>query len=180
MTCALRGVYRGRVFRLAYMNFPSCQSDVRKKVTRLACAIALGSVVVFASRLAATTSEVRQPTLQVSQAQASQWRRMTPQEQATEVENILNNPLGIAALNQLAIEGFISPNCPKTFYVNEKVGGFQTLWRVKCPDARGVSTAVGYDEMRIIFNRFESNIENFQVERVSAEEGRAPATTLPD
>jgi hypothetical protein len=87
--------------------------------------------------------------------------------------------MGIAALNQLAIEGFISPNCPKTFYLNEKAGGFQSLLRVKCPNERGVSGARGYSEMRVIFNRFESNIESFVVERVSSE-GRPPTTKLPD
>jgi hypothetical protein len=124
-------------------------------------------------------SVAREQPPQLSQAQPQQWRRMTSEEQADAWGHILNSPLGIAALNQLAIEGFISPGCPKTFYLNEKVGGFQTLLRVKCPNERGVSAARGYGEMRVIFNRFETNIENFGVERVSSE-GRPPATTLPD
>lgn len=103
---------------------------------------------------------------------------MTPDEQANAWKYILNSPLGIAALNQLAIEGFISPTCPKTFYVNEQVGGFQTLLRVKCPDERGASIAQGYNEVRVIFNRFEDNIESFEVQRVYP--GRPPATSLPE
>jgi hypothetical protein len=141
--------------------------------------VALGMGLVSASSLAAMTSEAREQAPQLSQAQPQQWRRMTSQEQARAWEYILNSPLGIAALNQLAIEGFISPGCPKTFYLNQKVGEFQSLLRVKCPNERGVSGARGYGEMRVIFNRFESNIESFQVERVSSE-GRPPATKLPD
>lgn len=112
-----------------------------------------------------------------SRPQTQNWRRMSEPEKANALQYILNSPLGIAALNQLAIEGFISPQCPKTFYTDET--GFQTLLRVKCPDRRGVSIAVGYDEMRVIFNRFEDNIESFQVERVS-EENRSRVTPLPE
>ncbi len=150
-----------------------------KKLTPLHRGIALGMCMVFASSLAAMSAEAREQIPQLSQAQSQQWRRMTSQEQTQTWEYILSSPLGIAALNQLAIEGFISPGCPKTFYLNEKVGGFQSLLRVKCPTERGVSGARGYSEMRVIFNRFETNIENFEVERVSSE-GRPPATKLPD
>ncbi|MFW6358426.1 MAG: hypothetical protein ACOC0N_04320 [Chroococcales cyanobacterium] len=114
---------------------------------------------------------------EVSQAETDTWRQMTAQETERQWENILNNPLGIAALNQLAIEGFISPNCPKTFYINEQYGGFQTLLQVECPTGRGVSTAVAYDEMRVIFNRFEDNIETFEVRRISSES--PPRINLP-
>jgi hypothetical protein len=78
---------------------------------------------------------------------------MNADEEAATWDYILNSPLAIAALNQLAIEGFISPICKKTFYLNEKFGGLQTLLRVKCREPQGVSTAIGYDEMRVIFNR---------------------------
>jgi hypothetical protein len=94
------------------------------------------------------------------------WRLSTLDEQHAQWDYILNSPLGIAALNQLAIEGFISPLCPKTLYVNEEYGGFQFLMQVECPDPRGASTAVGYDEVHVIFNRFESNIENFNIQRL--------------
>lgn len=95
-----------------------------------------------------------------------QWRRMTQAERVIALEYILNSPMGIVALNQLAIEGFISPGCRKTFYINDQTAGFQTLLRVKCPTERGTSIAVGYDEVRVIFNRFEDNIEGFEVKRV--------------
>lgn len=106
------------------------------------------------------------------------WRKATSEEQPRLWNYILNSPLGIAALNQLAIEGFISPVCPKTFYVNQQYGEFQTLLQIKCPDERGVSTAQGYSEMRVTFNRFEDSIENFAIERVYPD--RPPTTELPE
>lgn len=146
-------------------------------MSRLVSCIVLAAGVIIASCSPATTLETSEKAPQNTQSQSQQWRRMTPKEQAQAWEYILNSPLGIAALNQLAIEGFISPVCAKTFYLNKKYEGFQTLLRVKCPDQRGVSSAIAYDEMRVIFNRFESNIESFEVERVSPE--RSPAQTLP-
>lgn len=119
----------------------------------------------------------QQPADSQRQSQTQKWRRMTESEKADALQYILNRPLGIAALNQLAIEGFISPQCPKTFYTDET--GFQTLLQVKCPNPRGVSIAVSYDEMRVILNRYEDNIENFQVERVS-DENRSRVTPLPE
>lgn len=163
------------------MSYPQFRLFNRKKVSRLVCCIVIAVGVVIASCTTATTSETNEKAPQNSQSQSQpqsqQWRRMTPKEQAQAWEYILNSPLGIAALNQLAIEGFISPVCAKTFYLNKKYEGFQTLLRVKCPDQRGVSSAIAYDEMRVIFNRFESTIESFEVERVDPE--RPPAQTLP-
>lgn len=158
------------------MSYPQFCLVNRKKVSWLVSCIALGMGVVIASS-AATTLEMGKQSLQPSQPLSQQWRRMNSKEQAQAWEYILNSPLGIAALNQLAIEGFISPVCPKTFYLNKKYEGFQTLLQVKCPDQRGVSSAIGYDEMRVIFNRFESNIESFEVERVSPER---PSVTMPE
>lgn len=160
------------------MSYPQFRSVNRKKVSRLVSCIALGMGMVIASCSAAKTLETSKKAPQLSQSQSQQWRRMTPKEQAQAWEYILNSPLGIAALNQLAIEGFISPVCAKTFYLNKKYEGFQTLLQVKCPDQRGVSSAIAYDEMQVIFNRFESNIESFEVERVYPE--RPSATTLPN
>ena len=133
--------------------------------------------------MAATPSCTKLPTLpQASLASAEStsqsWQKMTAAQEEQAWQYIINSPLGVAALNQLTIEGFISPACPKTFYTNEAYDGFQFLLRVKCPTARGVSTAVSYEEMRVTFNRFEDNIENFQVERISSE--KPPATPLPD
>ncbi|WP_144052126.1 hypothetical protein [Gloeocapsa sp. PCC 73106] len=102
-------------------------------------------------------------------APTQSWREMTAEEQEQTWGFILNSPLGIAALNQLAIEGFISPVCSKTFYVNDASGGFQTLLKVNCPSARGISIAVDYQEIHVIFSRFEDNIENFQIERIFSE-----------
>jgi hypothetical protein len=165
-----------KISRLEFwMSYPQfCL--VNRKVSWLVSCIALGMGVVIASS-AATTSETGKQSPQPSQPQSQQWRRMNSKEQAQAWEYILNSPLGIAALNQLAIEGFISPVCPKTFYLNKKYEGFQTLLQVKCPDQRGVSSAIAYDEMRVIFNRFESTIESFEVERVSPER---PSTTMPE
>jgi len=112
------------------------------------------------------SSQINQNSPETDLDESEQWRLMTEEEKAQAWKYILNSPLGIAALNQLAIEGFISPNCPKTFYLNEQYGGFQTMLQVECPTGRGVSIALAYDEMRVIFNRFEDNIENFQVERI--------------
>jgi len=72
---------------------------------------------------------------------------MTRDEEAQGWDYILNSPLGIAALNQLAIDGFISPVCKKKFYLNEKFGGFKSLLQVKCRDPIGVSIALAYDEI---------------------------------
>ena len=87
------------------------------------------------------------------------------------------NFLGVAALNQLAIEGFISPECDKSFYSNDRYSGLQFMLRVQCPSDRGVSAALRYDEMRVIFNRFETSIDNFEIQRVRPDE--AEATPLP-
>lgn len=51
--------------------------------------------------------------------------------------------------------------------------------RIKCSTPRGASSAIGYDEIRVTFNRFESNIENFDIERVSEETG-SPKFELPE
>ncbi len=129
-------------------------------------------LIFFAALTVATTSCSRtatnltnSPTFQISQAnikpnQTQKWRLMTADEQEQAWKYIVNSPLGIAALNQLAIEGFISPVCPKTFYLNE-INEFQTLLQVKCPSPRGTSIALGYEEIRVVFFRFEDNIENF-------------------
>lgn len=111
-------------------------------------------------------SQISQASIPQNQLKPDEWRLMTAEEQEQIWSYILNSPLGIAALNQLAIEGFISPNCPKTFYVSQQYGGFKTLLQVKCNDARGISIASSYEEMRVTFERFEDNIENFQIKRI--------------
>lgn len=149
-------------------------------ITRAAIRIArytgVGVTLAIASCLGASPNLGQNST--PPQAQSQQWRRMNDSEVSQQWENILNSPLGIAALNQLALEGFISFECPKTFYINEEFGGFQTLLRVQCPTPRGLSTALTSYEMRVIFNRFESNIEHIEVQRVSEED--PPELTLPE
>lgn len=124
---------------------------------------------ILAGCLSAEASKSKPLTAQVVQARPQpeqNWRPVTAAEEAQIWNFILNSPLGIAALNQLAIEGFISPVCPKQFYLNQKYSGFQTLLQVKCPEPQGASIAVGFKEVRVTFNRFEDNIESFEVERV--------------
>jgi hypothetical protein len=107
------------------------------------------------------------------------WRRMNEKEEVFQIKSLIDSRMGVAALNQLALEGFIGFGCKRSFYVNERYGGFQTLMRVKCNTPKGASSAIGYDEIRVVFNRFESNIENFNIERVSRETG-SPKIKLPD
>ena len=109
---------------------------------------------------------------------ADNWRRMTQAEEINEIKSLINSPIGVAALNQVALEGFIGHNSTRSFYLNEPFAGLQTLMRVK-GGTGGPTTGVGYNEIRIIFNRFEDNIINFDVERVSEEIG-PPKIQLPD
>lgn len=117
----------------------------------------------------------------ISQAKQTQdkWRRMNEKESVNQIKSLINSRMGVAALNQLALEGFIGFDCKRSFYVNERYGGFQTLMRVKCDKPKGASSAIGYDEIRVVFNRFEDNIEDFKIERVSKETG-SPKIKLPD
>jgi len=107
------------------------------------------------------------------------WRRMSEKEEINQIKSLINSRLGVAALNQLALEGFIGFDCKRSFYVNERYGGFQTLMRVKCNKPKGASSAIGYEEIRVVFNRFEDNIEDFKIKRVSRETG-SPKIKLPD
>ena len=107
------------------------------------------------------------------------WRRMNETEEINQIKSLIDSRMGVAALNQLALEGFIGFDCKRSFYLNEPYGGFQTLMRVKCNNPRGASSAIGYKEIRVVFNRFESNIEDFKIERVSEETG-SPKIKLPD
>lgn len=102
------------------------------------------------------------------------WQPATPEEVDRLWDLVLQNPLGVAALNQLAIEGFIDPTCDRTWYSHVEYGTFQSLLQVECPTQRGVNIAVGYDELWVTFNRFEDNITDFQVERIYADEAGLP------
>ena len=104
---------------------------------------------------------------------------MNEKEEVNQIKSLIDSRMGVAALNQLALEGFIGFGCKRSFYINERYGGFQTLMRVKCNQPKGASSAIGYDEIRVVFNRFEDNIEGFEIERVSKETG-SPKIKLPD
>ena len=160
------------MFLLTYLRSFKFSVVQVKKLDWLISCVTVTLVVAMAScapikRLASyPDSQISQASISIHQLKSDEWRLMTAEEQEQVWSYILNSPLGIAALNQLAIEGFISPNCPKTFYVSQQYGGFQTLLQVKCNDARGISIASSYEEMRVTFERFEDNIENFQIERI--------------
>lgn len=102
------------------------------------------------------------------------WQPATPEEEDRLWDLVLQNPLGVAALNQLAVEGFIDPTCDRTWYTHVDYGSFQSLLQVECPTQRGVNIAVGYDEMWVTFNRFEDNITGFDVERIYEDEVGLP------
>ncbi|PSN15413.1 hypothetical protein C7271_20895 [filamentous cyanobacterium CCP5] len=103
------------------------------------------------------------------------WQVASPEESDQVWEYILHSPLGIAALNQLAIEGFINPTCDRTLYTHAEFSTFQTLLRVDCFTPRA-GAARAYSEIRVTFNRFEDIITDFEVERVDSED----ESSLPD
>ena len=107
------------------------------------------------------------------------WRRMTEAEEVNEIKSLIKSLMGVAALNRIALEGFIGHNSTRSFYLNEPYTGFQTLMRVKGGTGCGPTTGVSYKEIRIIFYRFEDSITNFDVERVSEDIG-PPKIQLPD
>lgn len=160
------------------------KSFLSSRVGRLlgGTALVVGTLAACTTPMTAGSSDssTNEPSTETAQSEtnSSQWRRLTDEEVETQWDYILNSPLAIAALNQLAIEGFIAYDCEKSFYENVEFGGFQTMLRIECPTERGVSSAVGYDEMRVIFNRFESNIESFDIQRVGPEQ--EPEINLPD
>ena len=126
------------------------------------------------------------PTATISQSihsQAAQrqdkWVRMSEKQEINQIKSLIDSRMGVAALNQLALEGFIGFGCKRSFYINQRYGGFQTLMRVKCDKPKGASSAIGYSEIRVVFNRLEDNIEDFKIERFSQETG-SPKIKLPD
>ncbi|MGF1514858.1 MAG: hypothetical protein ACFB5Z_14345 [Elainellaceae cyanobacterium] len=115
------------------------------------------------------------PATSVTAAVSDPWQPATPEEEDQILGFILQSPLGVAALNQLAIEGFISPVCDQTFYTHAEFGSFQSLLQVQCPTPRGVNIARAYDEMRVTFSRFEDSITDFTVERIFDDEAGLPS-----
>ncbi len=149
--------------------------------------LAVASILIASPLLWLLNNQVsatpKQTISQSIHSQAAQpkdkWRRMNEKEEINQIKSLIDSRMGVAALNQLALEGFIGFDCKRSFYVNERYGGFQTLMRVKCNKPKGASSAIGYDEIRVIFNRFEDNIEDFKIERVSKETGSGKIK-LPD
>ncbi|MGB3759082.1 MAG: hypothetical protein WBA07_22325 [Rivularia sp. (in: cyanobacteria)] len=149
--------------------------------------LAIASILIASPLLWLLNNQVsatpKQTIPQSIHSQAAQpkdkWRRMNEKEEISQIKSLIDSRMGVAALNQLALEGFIGFDCKRSFYVNERYGGFQTLMRVKCNKPKGASSAIGYDEIRVVFNRFEDNIEDFKIERVSRETGSGKIK-LPD
>ncbi|BAY83010.1 hypothetical protein NIES267_24960 [Calothrix parasitica NIES-267] len=149
--------------------------------------LAVASILVLSPLLWLMNNQVsatsKQKVSQSIHSQAAQskdkWVRMNQKQEINQIKSLIDSRMGVAALNQLALEGFIGFGCKRSFYVNERFGGFQTLMRVKCNKPKGASIAIGYSEIRVVFNRFEDNIENFKIERVSEETG-SPKIKLPD
>jgi hypothetical protein len=107
------------------------------------------------------------------------WKRMSESEENDEIKSLINSRMGVAALNQVVLEGFVGFDCTRSYYTHEEFGPFLSLMRIKCSTPKGASTAIGFDEIRVVFNRFEDNIEFFDIERVSEETGR-PIIQLPE
>ena len=122
---------------------------------------ALLSTAIFTASCSEAGSETKvSQTPSIAQSQNLEWQPMSEEEKQRAIDLIINRPLGIAALNQLGVEGFVGADCYRNFYTDKETG-FRILMQVKCSSPRGVSIALAYDEMRITFSRFEDNIENF-------------------
>ncbi|MBW4484211.1 MAG: hypothetical protein KME14_16870 [Tildeniella torsiva UHER 1998/13D] len=142
---------------------------ITQKILRRWVGLAAGvGVWVFGAALAPRViqAETTQAQASAETALPEVWQPASEDDQALIWHFVLQSPMGVAALNQLAIEGFISPVCEKTLYTHTEYESFQTLLQVQCPTPGGVSTARAYDEMRITFNRFEDTINDFSVERI--------------
>lgn len=138
-----------------------------KKITLLLLSIALISGLIIG--LSSKNQAQINTQIPIKQELKNQWRLMNEGEKNQEIRSLIDHKMGIAALNQLALEGFISYDCEKSFYINEPYGGFQTLLRIKCNTPTGASSAISFNEVRVIFNRFEGNIENFEIQRIGEE-----------
>lgn len=148
-----------------------------KKITLLLLSIALISGLMIG--LSSKNQAQINTQIPIKQELKNQWRLMNEGEKNQEIRSLIDHKMGIAALNQLALEGFISYDCEKSFYINEPYGGFQTLLRIKCNTPTGASSAISFNEVRVILNRFEGNIENFEIQRIG-EEVNQSTFNLPD
>ncbi len=150
-----------------------------KKLAIASILIASPLLWLLNNQVSATPKQMIPESISQAAQPKDKWRRMNEKEEVNQIKSLIDSRMGVAALNQLALEGFIGFGCNRSFYINERYGGFQTLMRVKCNQPKGASSAIGYDEIRVVFNRFEDNIEGFEIERVSKETG-SPKIKLPD
>jgi len=152
----------------------------KQLLTLLLIPLSLGLVFCSGKDSQSETNYSEKNTPEIAQSEGDQqWRLMTENEQNYEVLSLINHKMGIGALNQLALEGFISYDCEKSFYINDAYGGFQSLMRIKCNSPTGASSAISFNEVRVIFNRFEGNIENFEIQRIGEEVDQS-TFPLPD
>ncbi len=134
----------------------------------MGCLVLSGVGAIAPVLIRVPSPAIAAPNTHLAQHQTPTWDRLSAADERAALDQILTSPLGVAALNQLAVEGFIAPDCPKTFY-RDRETGFRLLMRVECPTERGVSTAVGYSQMWVEFGLFEGAIERFQVQRYGRE-----------
>ncbi len=140
---------------------------ITQQILRRWVGLAAGiGVLVAGAALAPRVTQAETAQVPAEATLPEVWQPASEDDQALIWRFVLQSPMGVAALNQLAIEGFISPVCEKTLYTHEVYETFQTLLQVQCPAPGGVSAARAYDEMRVTFNRFEDTIEDFDVERI--------------
>lgn len=98
------------------------------------------------------------------------WRKVTTSEEELEIlHKLINSRMGIAMLNQVTLEGFIGYDCERTFYRGQDT--MDWLMRIRCSTPRGVSAALGFEEVRVVMGGFEGKIEDFEVQRLSDDEG---------
>lgn len=108
------------------------------------------------------------------------WRKVTTLEEELEIlQKLINSRMGIGMLNQVTLEGFIGYDCERTFYRGHDT--MDWLMRIRCSTPRGVSAALGgFEEVRVVMGGFEGKIEDFEIQRISDEAGRAPDIPLID
>jgi hypothetical protein len=158
------------------LKFPGLRNGRQRDGHRLAnpwlglagCLVLSGAGAIAPLLIRLPLPVIAVPTDLMAPAATPHWERLTAAAEQAAWAQVLSSPLGVAALNQLAVEGFIAPNCPKTLY-RDRETGFRLLLRVECPTERGVSTAVGYSQMWVEFGLFEGAIEGFQEQRYGSE-----------
>lgn len=130
---------------------------------------AAGSFMVIGTAAAGPVSD-RSPQLAETADLSDDWQPISAEEEERFWDYVLQSPLGIAALNQLAVEGFISPTCDKKLYSHAEYGTFQTLMHIDCGRPIAGRGGRAFGEVRVTFNRFEDVIASFEIEPVYDED----------